>query len=146
MGKNKPRHLARNGADTGSQFLSFWCSDATGEIALRASYARFPGRPREVVPLRAFRRIESFIARHQAAYAAIYFCPATCLAGGRLGGLAAMPGLFVVLNISGKYTEQVQRLEEISLWPTASYAAASQVYLYWLLEEPLDLNLAARAE
>ena len=140
MDKNKPRHLAQNGADTESKFLSFWFSDATGEIALRANYAEISRSATEVVPLGAFRRIESFIARHQAAHAAIYFCPATCPAYGRLGGLAAMPGLYVVLNVSGKYAEQVQGLEEIALWPTASYAVGSQAYLYWLLEEPLDLT------
>ena len=49
-------------------------------------------------------------------------------------------GLFVVLDVPEKYAEQIQRLKEISLRPSASYGAGSQVYLYWLLEEPLDLT------
>jgi putative DNA primase/helicase len=54
--------------------------------------------------------------------------------------VAAMPGLFAVLAVPAKYAEQVQRLAEISFPPSADYIAGAQAYLYWLLEEPLDLT------
>src|SRR5277367_4698377 len=140
MDKIEPQHPAPNCAVSAGDFLSFWTASASGDIALRASYAELSRSVTEIVPLRGFRRIEAFIADHQAAHADTYFCPATCPAGGRLGDVAAMPGLFAVLAVPAKYAEQVQRLAEISFPPSADYIAGAQAYLYWLLEEPLDLT------
>jgi Protein of unknown function (DUF3631) len=140
MGNNEPQHPLPDCAISSGDFLSFWTANASGDLALRASYAELSKSVTEVLPLGGFQHIEAFIADHQAAHADIYFCPATCLAGGRLGELAAMPGLFAVLDVSGKYAEQVQRLKEISLRPSPGYIWSSQVYLYWLLEEPLELT------
>ena len=140
MGKNEAQHPRSNCAISSSDFLSLWTANTSGDLALRAHYAELSRTVTEVLPLGGFQRIEAFIADHQAAHADIYFCPATCLAGGRLGELAAMPGLFAVLAVTAAYAEQIQRLEEISLRPSAGYISDSQVYLYWLLEEPLDLT------
>ena len=140
MGKNEAQHPRSNCAISASDFLSLWTANTSGDLALRAHYAELSRTVTEVLPLGGFQRIEAFIADHQAAHADIYFCPATCLAGGRLGELAAMPGLFAVLAVTAAYAEQIQRLEEISLRPSAGYISGSQVYLYWLLEEPLDLT------
>ena len=140
MAKSESQHPVPNCVISSSDFLSLWTANASGDIALGACYAEISRSVMEVVPLRGLQRIEAFIDYHQAAHADTYFCPATCLAGGRLGDLAAMPGLFVVLAVTAEYAEQVQRLAEISLRPSADYISGSQVYLYWLLEEPLDLT------
>ena len=139
MNKNEAQHLVPDCAASSSDFLGWWTANASGDIALRAAYAEISKSVTEVVPLGGFKRIEAFIDYHQAAHAETYFCPATCQAGGRLGDLAALPGFFAVLAVTAGYSEQVQRLAEISLSPSAGYIAGAEAYLYWLLEEPLDL-------
>ena len=123
-----------------SAFLKLWSARVAGEMGLRARYAEPSRSVTEVVPLTGFERIQAFIHEHQSAQASTYFCPAICAAGGRLGDVAVMPGLFAVLTVTDAYAEQVQRLAEISLRPSADYIAGGQVCLYWLLEEPLALT------
>lgn len=140
MGKNEAQHPRSNCAISASDFLSLWTANTSGDLALRAHYAELSRSVTEVLPLDRFQRIEAFMDDHLGAQASTYFCPAICPAGGRLGDAAELPGLFAVLAVTAAYAEQIKRLEEISLRPSAGYISGSEAYLYWLLQEPLDLT------
>jgi hypothetical protein len=75
MGNNEAQHPLPDCAISSSDFLSFWTANASGGLALRASYAELSKAVTEVLPLGGFQPFARLPAWQAAGWANSRPCP-----------------------------------------------------------------------